>query len=119
MHSGPCFTVVPKGFVSPSHWLPITHTVYLKGEARKDTAGYQTIRVGLNNKAELFLVPINALQGTHLLEDMSACCLFKMIAAETSKQLFTQETHRHIRWHSCRSSRTPAYGEHVSMPSSH
>ncbi|KAL0023988.1 hypothetical protein WJX77_006444 [Trebouxia sp. C0004] len=63
---GACFTLVPKGFVAAGHWLPQNHTAYIKGKANKDVTGMQSIRVGFGShptKAELFLVPINAVQG--------------------------------------------------------
>ncbi|KAL0054332.1 hypothetical protein WJX82_007216 [Trebouxia sp. C0006] len=63
---GACFTLVPKGFVAAGHWLPQNHTAYIKGKANKDVPGMQSIRVGFGShptKAELFLVPINAVQG--------------------------------------------------------
>lgn len=74
-HSGPCFTVTPKGFVTASHWLAVKHTEYLKGDGVKGTKAdqnaepsiCQSLRAGFGkapNKLELFLVPINAVAGT-------------------------------------------------------
>lgn len=67
---------MPKGFISAGHWLPQNHSAYIRGKANKDAPGTQSIRVGFGShptRAELFLVPINAVQGTDLMAATPPC----------------------------------------------
>lgn len=71
---GPCFTVTPKGFFTPSHWLASKHAEYLRGDGVKGAKAdqnaeviCQSLRAGFGRspfRVELFFVPINAVSGT-------------------------------------------------------
>ncbi len=98
---GACFTLVPKGFVAAGHWLPQNHTAYIKGKANKDASGMQSIRVGFGShptKAELFLVPINAVQGTHLRASSMSMCMWILCSPQITscqaKSLTVKLKHR-------------------------
>ncbi len=95
---GACFTLVPKGFVAAGHWLPQNHTAYIKGKANKDVPGMQSIRVGFGShptKAELFLVPINAVQGTHLRASSTSACMRTLCSPQLTSCQADSSTVKH------------------------
>ena len=56
---GPAFTLLPKGYVAPSHWFPIKHAEYSNSShAARVVLGQHPQRL------ELLLIPINAVQGS-------------------------------------------------------